>query len=157
MAADTEYPQSDSNLPVVVDQSSDSKVIAFVREHPVATIAGAAVVGVIVSALLPRRATSRLASRAAQLVEVATVAGMALGRDALEKAGETSGDLRRRGGDFAGRASELGGAAYDRAQRAGGHAVERIEDLIVPAARAAGSAGERILDAAQKLRKRINS
>ena len=55
MAADTEYPQSDSNLPVVVDQSSDSKVIAFVREHPVATIAGAAVVGVIVSALLPRR------------------------------------------------------------------------------------------------------
>lgn len=157
MATETENRQSEADLPVVVDNGVENKVLAFVREHPVAAVAGAAVVGMLVSSLLPRRAAGKLASRASHLVEIATVAGMALGRDALERAGETSEELRRRGGDLAGRAGSIGEAAYDRAQRAGGRAAERIEDLIVPAARVAGSAGERILDAADKVRKRIKS
>lgn len=155
MTTEHDTAAQNRNLPVVAESERESAVISFVREHPLAAVAAAAVVGVAVSSLLPKRAGSKLAARASQLVDVATVAGLALGRDAVRRAGETSDEVRKRGGDLADRAGVVGEAAYERAQRLGLLALDRLEELVTPATQAASSAGGRLAEAAQSVRKRI--
>jgi hypothetical protein len=130
-------------------------LVRFVKDHPVAAVAGAVAIGAVVSALLPRRAGRKLAGRAAQLIEIASVAGLAFGRDAMERAESAGTGLRRQGEALADRAGTLGSNAAERVGRLGGAAAERIEHLVAPAGRAAASAGSRISDRAAGLRKRI--
>ena len=130
-------------------------VVQFVKDHPVVAVAGAVAIGAVVSALLPRRAGRKLAGRAAQIIEIASVAGMAFGRDAMERAESAGTSLRRQSESLADRAGTLGSTAADRVSRIGGAAAERIEHIVAPAGRAAASAGSRLSDTAAGLRKRI--
>lgn len=130
-------------------------VVQFVKDHPVVAVAGAVAMGAVVSALLPRRAGRKLAGRAAQLIEIASVAGLAFGREAVERAESAGTSLRKQGESLADRAGTLGSNAADRVGRLGGAAAERIENLVTPVGRAATSAGSRISESAAGLRKRI--
>lgn len=147
---DEAYSNRETNDPAAA-------VVQFVKDHPVVAVAGAVAIGAVVSALLPRRAGRKLAGRAAQIIEIASVAGLALGRDAVERAESAGSSLRRQGESLADRAGTLGSSAADRVGRIGGAAADRIEQLVAPAGRAAASVGSEISDRAAELRKRIRS
>ncbi|MCK9544240.1 MAG: hypothetical protein M0R03_19650 [Novosphingobium sp.] len=137
------------------------KAVRFVREHPVAAVAGAAVAGVVLAAFVPKRnreriANSKIAGKASHLFELATVAGLALGRDVMERAESAGHELRSRGGDLAHRAERLGHHAADRASRLSDAATDRFEQITARGGKAASSTGHRIADKAAEIAKRLH-
>ena len=106
--------------------SSAAKVA---RDHPLLVVAGGIAVGAVVAALLPKRTTGKLTKGARHLASVAGTAGLALGRQAIEK----SSQARDAGRD-------IGRQAIDRAEEAGSHlrrhgeaALDRAEDALATA------------------------
>lgn len=136
---------------VAAEQRPSEKIMAFVKRHPVLTVAGAVAAGVAVSALLPRRSGSRLLGKAINLAEMAGTASMMFGREAGEKAQSLGKDARKQ-------ASELG----HRAEKAGqitGHQLEKYGLAALAAAGALGRAtaarAEKVSDAAVETASRI--
>ncbi|WP_338445831.1 hypothetical protein V5F89_11835 [Pelagerythrobacter marensis] len=105
----------------VADYARDARdsATAFVKEHPIATVAGGVAVGVLIASIVPgpgrrmrRRATQRGSALAAMLAELGTAYGASLldslghaaraGGDRLEDLGDAIGDgardLRREAG-----------------------------------------------------------
>ena len=124
-----------SAVPVRAD-SPVKPVTDFVRDHPVLVLAGGLAAGVLAAAFIPRRNRTRIARGASHLAEVAAAAGLALGRQAWEKAESASSEVRRHGGSLAGKVEDLGGSArasagksYARAEKAASGTARRIADL----------------------------
>jgi uncharacterized membrane protein YebE (DUF533 family) len=100
----------------------------FAREHPVLLIAGGIAVGAVIAALLPRGTTRRLAKGAAGLAEIASVAGIAFGRDALERAAHASETARDKAGHFGDSARDSAGRIARKASEIGTKARARLTD-----------------------------
>lgn len=69
----------------------------FVREHPVATVAGVAAIGILIGAMT--RPGRRLGQRAADLASYATEAGIAYAMGVIDAAGDLAGDVREAGSE----------------------------------------------------------
>ena len=99
------------------------------RRHPAAFIAGGIALGVIAGALLPRGTGRRLAKGAVVLATTAGEAGMALSRNARDKAE----DLGREGRDVlernAGVAQRRAAELADNARTTGAKLVDQVVEL----------------------------
>lgn len=145
VAADAAYDEDEAANPAM----------SFIREHPVLIIAGGIAVGALAAALIPRRSRTALGARASGLAEAATAAGIAIARQALERAGETGAELRRQGARAASRAEELGETARERAGRLSSAAADRAAHLVAPATRAASAAGSKVAEKAADIAARV--
>jgi len=126
------------------EQRPSEKVIAFVKRHPVLTAAGGVAAGALVAALLPRRMTRGVASKALTLAEAASASTMLFGQKASEKAHELGDDAREK-------AHVLG----DKAEAASDYAAARLEKFGLAAlaaatamAKATGKRASQLSDAA---------
>lgn len=133
------------------EQRPSEKVIAFVKRHPVLTAAGGIAVGVAVSALLPRRFSRKLASRAVDLAEVAGSAGLVLGRKAGDKAHDLGIDARKQASKLAGRADKASELAILNLEKYGLAAVGAASALGRATARRASRLGDAAADTAGRI------
>ena len=117
-------------LPSRPEPSSPSeKALGFVKEHPVLTIAGGVVAGLLISSLIPRRANRGLSRRAFRLAEAGAAAALSFGQDTLDKAEDGGIVARKKANLLAGRAEKLGSHASARAEKIGAAAARRAEKL----------------------------
>lgn len=117
-------------------------VTEIARAHPVAAVAGGLALGLVAGLLVRKGAFGKLARGAGAVAEMATLAGAALGREALEKA-EAAGAA---GKDLGRQAYEKAGAAGSELRRQGERIAHRTSDLLTPAEDAASNA----IDAGQR-------
>lgn len=142
-----------------VEQRPSEKVIAFVKRHPVITVAGGVAVGIAVSALLPRRATRlvprrasrKLLEKAVDLAEVASAAGLVLGKQAGEKAHDVGVGARKQAYVFADKAEKASGIAVLNLEKYGLAAVAAASALGRATAKRASKLGDVAADAAHRL------
>jgi ElaB/YqjD/DUF883 family membrane-anchored ribosome-binding protein len=149
------------------------KAISFVKQHPVLTVAGGVAAGLVISALIPRSFSRKLAKRALGLAEAGASAAVALGHDAADAAedggriarkkasvlahqaerfGEKAASKAERLGVAAlGTASALGHAAAERAERLGHSAADRAENLSGRASDRLSQLGDKALVQSTKL------
>lgn len=121
-------PQTTDNvvlLPTHTQSEPQDTFSAFVRDHPVMAIAGGVALGILASALLPRRPVRKLAARAGGLAEVASAASLMLGRHMVEAAEHTGAEIGKQVHVVADRVGRFGEAAAEQTERAAGRA-ERI-------------------------------
>lgn len=123
------------------------RATAFVKEHPIATLAGGVALGVLVASLVPgpgrrmrKKATAKGSALAAMLTELGIAYGTSLldnigdaarsGQDRLEDLGDSMGDtarsLRREAGHLIG---DAGDSARALSREAGKKAGRSIRDL----------------------------
>jgi len=138
------------------------KALTFVKEHPVLTIAGGIAAGVVISALLPRRANKSLSKRALRIAEAGAAAALSFGQDTLDKA-EDGGVLARKkakvltrqaekfGGHVSARAEKFGSLAASRAEKLGTRAVSKAERFGVAALGTASAWGHVAAERADQL------
>jgi len=142
--------------------TTSEKALAFVKEHPVITVAGGVAAGLLINALIPRRANRRLTKRALRIAEAGAAAALTFGQDTLDKA-EDGGLIARKkakvfarqaeklGGRAAARAEKLSAVAVGQAERLGGKAVAQAERMGVAALSAASTFGRVAANKAEKL------
>lgn len=139
-------------LPKGRQEGPASNVAQFVRDHPGLVVAGGLALGLVAGGLLARGSGSKLAKRAVSLAEIAGTAGLAFGRDALERAEDAGGELRKQGGALAGKAGvglrKQRDALTDKAGQLAGPA----EDALDTAHDAASRLLRKAFDLAGKLR-----
>jgi hypothetical protein len=111
-------------------QRPSDKVVAFVKRHPVITVAGGIAVGVAVSALLPRRTSRKLLAKAVDLAEVAGATGAVFGKQAADTAHDVGISARKQGS-----------VLVDKAEKVGDIAVSNFEKYGLAAVTAAGALG----------------
>lgn len=123
------------------------RAVDFVKEHPIATVAGGVALGVLIAALVPgpgrrmrKQATAKGSALAAMLAELGIAYGTGLldsvgdaartGKDRLEDFGDNMGDtarsLRREAGYLAGGASESARALRREAGKKAGRTVRDL-------------------------------
>lgn len=125
-------------------------VTEIARDHPVAAVTAGLALGLVAGLLVRKGAFRKLAQGAGAVAEAATLASLALGREALEKAeaaGAASADIGRQARDRA-------TAAGSELKRQGGKFAHRAGDLLSPAEDAASDAieaGQRFLRKAADL------
>lgn len=134
-----------------VEQRPSEKAIAFVKRHPVITVAGGIAIGVAVSALLPRRVSRKIASRSLDLAEAAGAASVVLGRKAGDKAHDLGVDARKQASKFAGKAEKAGDLAVLNLEKYGLAAVATASALGRATARRASRLGDAAADTANRL------
>lgn len=127
------------------------KVIAFAKNHPVLIVTGAIAAGVLVSALLPRRAGRRLVSKAVDFAEATGAASLLLSREAGGKAHVLSDGVRKQALLLAGKAETAGDAVVHNAERYGFAAIAAAAALGRATAKRAGHFGGIAADKAGKL------
>ena len=135
----------------VAEPRPSDKVIAFVKRHPVITVAGGIAIGVAVSALLPRRASRKLLGKAVDLAEVAGAAGVVLGKQAGEKAHDVGVGARKQASVFAGKAEKAGDLAVLNLEKYGLAAVAAASALGKATAKRASRLGDVAADTAHRL------
>jgi ElaB/YqjD/DUF883 family membrane-anchored ribosome-binding protein len=133
------------------EQRPSDKAIAWVKKHPVLTIAGGIAVGAAVGALLPRRAGQRMANRAFELAEMAAATSMMFGREAADKAEEIGEGAKRKAGSLAHTAERLGDRAAHRVERAGSAALGTAGALAYSARNRAERLGDAAVDRASRV------
>jgi hypothetical protein len=94
-------------LPERQDKGAGTPVTDFVREHPGLVVAGGVALGLAAGALLSRGSGRKLAKHALTLAEIAGTAGLAFGKDALDRAEDAGGELRKQGEALAEKAGKL--------------------------------------------------
>lgn len=121
----------------------------FVREHPLATLAGVAVVGLAIGAMTRRgRSAGRAAgTRASKWIGYATELGLAYAASAMESAGEAA----RKGQD---QLEDIGDAVGDRARRLRREAGHRAADTQDAARRVSREIGKQASRAVRDLKSR---
>lgn len=148
-------PHNVIDLPARSNDSPQRLASEFVREHPVLVVAGGVALGALAATLLPKSTRRRLAGRAGGLIEVATTAGLALGREALLRAESTGSGLRKQGRALADRAETLGETAASRAGDLGSAAADRVGRIASPASQAAADFAGMVMDKAGDLGARV--
>lgn len=127
---DTAAPETDAETTTTTVGDRAKSAASFVRDHPGAFIAGGVVLGVVLGALLPRRASkiarSSFGQKALALAATAGELGLAASRqarDAAEKGAHDAKDLidrdsaivREKAGQLVSVAREVSQKAADRA------------------------------------------
>lgn len=135
----------------IAEPKPSDKVIAFVKKHPVLTVAGSVAVGVAVSALLPRRVSRRIVARTLDLAEAAGAASVVLGRKAGDKAHDIGIDARKQASKFADRAEKTSDLAILNLEKYGLAAVGVASALGRATARRASRLGDAAADTANRL------
>lgn len=150
-------PVADNVVPMPQRLRGDPQAAVgdFVRDHPLLVLAGGVAAGMVISALLPKGAGRKLASRAVSLAEIAGAASVAFGKDALDKAETAGSAIGRRGSELAEKAGELGRSGASRASEAGDAAAERIERMAAPATQAAAEFADLVADKAAEIAARF--
>jgi ElaB/YqjD/DUF883 family membrane-anchored ribosome-binding protein len=138
-------------MPERENESAGSAVSDFVRDHPGWVVAGGVALGLVAGSLVARGSTRKLARRALTLAELAGAAGLALGKDAVDRAGEAGGSLRERGEAFIDRASGVLRERSDALADKAGKLAEPAEETVD----AAGEAAQRLLRKAVELAGRL--
>jgi len=128
--------------------TSSEKALAFVKEHPMLTIAGGLAAGVLISSLLPRRANRGMSKRAFRLAEAGAAAALSFGQDTLDKAEDGGIVARKKAKVLARQAEKLGGRAATRAEKLSAIAAARAEKLTERAVMKAERLGEAALETA---------
>ena len=146
---DTAKTPIDNVVPLHTSGAGDAinSAAKVVRDHPVLVVAGGIALGAVVAALLPKRTKGRISSSARKLASVAGTAGLALGREVIEK----SAQAREAGRDF-------GRQAIDRAEVAGSelrHSGEAAREKAEDALSTAGDAGSKLLRKASEFAGRV--
>lgn len=106
-------------------QDAARSVTNFAREHPGAIVAGGVALGLIAGAVLSRGTGRKIVRHALTLAEVAGTASLALGKQAMDKAEDAGGELRRQGEAIAGKAGKLAEPAEE-AVDAASEAAQRL-------------------------------
>ncbi|HUD27384.1 MAG TPA: hypothetical protein VMQ93_00835 [Novosphingobium sp.] len=127
------------------------KVVAFVKRHPVITVAGGIAIGVAVSALIPRKASRKLIGKAVDLAEVAGAAGVVFGKQAGERAHAVSVGARKQASVFAHKAEHAGGVAAVNLEKYGLAAVAAASALGRATAKRASRFSDVAADAAHRI------
>lgn len=122
------------------------KFTAFVKEHPIATVAGGLAIGVLVSSLFKRSPTRKAGRKAAGLAAV----GAELAWNYAQQAMAAAHEAGRAGAD---RLEDLGDTVGSSARTLGRNAADRAGDLREGASAIARDAGSRI---GRAVRDRIN-
>lgn len=135
---------TEAHLPVVNQPGKASGLACFARENPGLVIAGGVALGLLAGALIPKRNRQRIASGASHLAELASAAGLALARQAQERAESAGEELRRHGSGLTGTLDRIASSAG-----------ERIHDIADGASNAATRAGQQITKATSEVRARI--
>lgn len=122
----------------------------FVRAHPVATVAGVAVLGILIGAMT--RPGRRLGNRAANLASYATEAGIAYAMGILDAAGDLAEDVREAGTE---KLEDLGDKVERKSRKAkrdGAYFAASARDAVHDIGRRAGrQAGRTIRDTRRRL------
>lgn len=108
----------------------------FVRAHPVASVAGVAVIALVIGAMT--RPGRRLGNRAAGLASYATEAGIAYAMGLLDAAGDLADDVREAG---TGKLEDLGDnveRTTRKAKREGAYLAASARDAVQDLGRRAG-------------------
>ena len=108
----------------------------FVREHPVATIAGVAAIGLVIGAMT--RPGRRLGSRAAGLASYATEAGIAYAMGVIDAAGDFADDVREAGAERIEDLSDTVDRTTRKAKREGSYLAATARDTVHDLGRKAG-------------------
>jgi hypothetical protein len=98
---------------------AQNRAIAFVREHPVMTLAGGLAVGAVAAALIPRRNRRYVARQGSLIADAITAASATIAQQALSSLDTASAGVRKGAQAVASRAGDAGGAAqaaFDKAQ-----------------------------------------
>ncbi|MFC0203377.1 hypothetical protein [Novosphingobium soli] len=133
------------------EQRPSEKVIAFVKKHPVMTVAGGIAIGVAVSALLPRKASRRLLGKAVDLAEAAGAASAVFAHQAGDRAHDLGIDARKRASVFATKAEKVGDRALINLEKYGLAAVGAASALGRTTARRASRLSDAAADQANRL------
>ncbi|MGF7152805.1 hypothetical protein [Novosphingobium gossypii] len=135
----------------VAEPTPSEKVVAFVKRHPVLTIAGGVAIGVAVSALLPRRFSRRVVARTLDFAEAAGTASVVLGRRAGDKAHDVGIDARKQASRLADRAEKASDLAVLNLEKYGLAAVATVSALGRATARRASRLGDAAADTANRI------
>lgn len=127
------------------------KVIAFVKRHPVLTVAGGIAIGVAVSAFIPRRKSRRFVNKAVDLVEAAGAATAVFGKRAGEKAHDVGADARKQVSIFTRQAEKAGDAAIHNLEKYGLAALASAGTLGKATAKRTSRFADVAADAAQRI------
>jgi ElaB/YqjD/DUF883 family membrane-anchored ribosome-binding protein len=119
------------------------KAAAFVREHPVMTIAGGLAIGAVAAALIPRRNRAYVAKQGSVLADAIAAASATVAQQALSSLDTASTSVRKGAHSIASRAEQAGEVAYDKAQS------------LLGRKPAAPTIGERIVASAGDLAERL--
>lgn len=139
-------------LPAKAAQERPSaKVVAFVKRHPVITVAGGIAVGVAISALIPRRTSRKFFARAAGLAEAAGATGVVFGKQASDKAHDVGIEARKHASVLADRAEKIGDRAAVNFEKYGIAAVTAASALGRATAKKASRFGDVAADTAHRL------
>lgn len=109
--------------------TNSEKALTFVKEHPMLTVAGGLAIGLLVNALIPRRANRGLSKRALRIAEAGAAAALSFGQDTLEKAEDGGVIARKKAKLFAKQTEKLGGRAATRAEKLSAIAAAKAEKL----------------------------
>ena len=146
--ADTaaQTPTTASNVMTLPAKAEDSrpstKVVAFVKRHPLLIVAGGLAVGAAVSALLPRRTTRRWFGRAVDIAQAAGASTVLFGREAGDKAQDFGHDAGKRAKLLSRRAEKASETAIDSLEKYGLAALAAASSLGRATAHKAGKFGE---------------
>lgn len=127
------------------------KVIAFVKRHPVLTVAGGVAIGVAVSALIPRRKSRGFLNKAVHLVETAGAATAVLGKRVGERAHDVGTDARKQVSIFTRQAEKAGDAAIHNLEKYGLAALASAGTLGKATAKRTSRFADMAADAAQRI------
>jgi len=133
----------------IVDRAGERAIEAkdkfteFVREHPIATVAGGLAIGILVSGLFKRSPTRKLGKRAATTAGSLAAIGAELAMSYAQQALEAANEAGKIGAE---KLDELGSAAKSAGRGAAGQA----SDLGETARSVAKSAGKRLREAVDR-------
>lgn len=133
------------------EQRPSDKVIGFVKRHPVLTVAGGIAAGALVTALLPRRMTRGVASKAVGLAEVAGTSTMLFGKRMGNKAHDLGEDMLDSAHSFGDKAEKASDAALSRLQKIGTAALAAVAAAGHTAVRKASHLGDAASDGSHKV------
>ncbi len=96
--------------------SAQTRAIAFVREHPVMTLAGGLALGAVAAALIPRGNRRYVARQGSMIAEAIAAASATIAQQALSSLDTASTGVRRGSQAVASSVEHAGEAAYGRAR-----------------------------------------
>ena len=127
------------------------KALAFVKEHPFITVAGGIAAGLLVSALIPKRANRGLTKRALRLAETGAAAALSFSQSTLGKAEDGGIYAQKKAKVLAHQAEKFASVAAKKAGTIGENAASKAERLSSIALEKAGAWGQAASERADKI------